>query len=182
MWEKIATVLVILAVIITAILGCWVVHEMLIYEPDPNYVPPEKPHLYWKDIDVIITDIQKDRSLNNRFLRVTVTVKSKEYNLKEDFIFEGNWYYLGDDGVMQTGWQYIEGNWYYLAADGIMQTGWKNYQRKWYHLGEDGVMSIGWTQLDGNWYYFNPEGIMLTGTQIIDGKRYVFNHRGVWVN
>jgi hypothetical protein len=66
---------------------------MLTYEPDPNYVPPEKPHLYWKDIDVVITDIQKDRSLNNRFLRVTVTVKSKEYNLEEDFIFEGNWYY-----------------------------------------------------------------------------------------
>ena len=93
MWEKIATVLVILAVIITAILGYWVMHEMLTYEPDPNYIPPEKPHLYWKDIDVVITDIQKDRSLNNRFLRVTVTVKSKEYNLEEDFIFEGNWYY-----------------------------------------------------------------------------------------
>lgn len=93
MWEKVASVLVILAVIITAILGCWVMHEMLTYEPDPNYVPPEKPHLYWKDIDVVITDIQKDRSLNNRFLRVTITVKSKEYNLEEDFIFEGNWYY-----------------------------------------------------------------------------------------
>jgi hypothetical protein len=93
MWEKVASVFVIVAVIITAILGCWVVHEMLTYEPDPNYVPPEKPHLYWKDIDVVITDIQKDRSLNNRFLRVTVTVKSKEYNLEEDFIFEGNWYY-----------------------------------------------------------------------------------------
>lgn len=93
MWEKVASILVIVAVIITAILGCWVVHEMLTYEPDPNYVPPEKPHLYWKDIDVVITDIQKDRSLNNRFLRVTVTVKSKEYNLEEDFIFEGNWYY-----------------------------------------------------------------------------------------
>lgn len=93
MWEKVASVLVILAVIITAILGCWVMHEMLTYKPDPNYVPPEKPHLYWKDIDVVITDIQKDRSLNNRFLRVIVTVKSKEYNLEEDFIFEGNWYY-----------------------------------------------------------------------------------------
>jgi hypothetical protein len=93
MWEKVASVFVIVAVIITAILGCWVVYEMLTYEPDPNYVPPERPHLYWKDIDVVITDIQKDRSLNNRFLRVTVTVKSKEYNLEEDFIFEGNWYY-----------------------------------------------------------------------------------------
>jgi hypothetical protein len=93
MWEKVASVFVIVAVIITAILGCWVVHEMLTYEPDPNYVPPERPHLYWKDIDVVITNIQKDRSLNNRFLRVTVTVKSKEYNLEEDFIFEGNWYY-----------------------------------------------------------------------------------------
>lgn len=93
MWEKVATAFVILAVIITAVLGCWVMHEMLTYEPDPNYVPSEIPHLYWKDIDVIITDIQKDRSLNNRFLRVTVTVKSKEYNLEEDFIFEGNWYY-----------------------------------------------------------------------------------------
>jgi hypothetical protein len=93
MWEKITSVFVILAVIVTAISGCWIMYEMLTFEPDPNYVPSERPHLYWKDIDVVITDIQKDRSLNNRFLRVTVTVKSKEYNLEEDFTFEGNnWY------------------------------------------------------------------------------------------
>jgi hypothetical protein len=95
MWEKITSVFVVLAVIFTVISGCWLMYEMLTFEPDPNYSPPESPHLYWKDIDVVITDIQKDRSFNGRlyFYKVTVTVKSKEYNLEEDFTFEGNnWY------------------------------------------------------------------------------------------
>ena len=28
-------------------------------ERNPNYVPPEQPHLYWKDIDVEVTKIDK---------------------------------------------------------------------------------------------------------------------------
>lgn len=28
-------------------------------ENSPNYVPPEQPHLYWEDIDVEVTKIDK---------------------------------------------------------------------------------------------------------------------------
>lgn len=43
---------------------------------------------------------------------------------------KNNWYYMDQDGMMQTGWcQVGADNWYYLnaAADGVeglMQTGW----------------------------------------------------------
>jgi hypothetical protein len=93
--EKIGTAFIIFLIIVAVIMGCGIMYEMLTFEPDPNYSPPESPHLYWKDVDVVITDIQKDRSFNGRLYlyKVTVTVKSKEYNLEEDFTFEGNnWY------------------------------------------------------------------------------------------
>ena len=43
--------------------------------------------------------------------------------LKDSWLeIENIWYYLGEDGTMQTGWQQIDGEWYYLGNDGIMQT------------------------------------------------------------
>lgn len=35
-----------------------------------------------------------------------------------------NWYYLDKNGVMQTGWQYINDKWYYLNSSGAMETAW----------------------------------------------------------
>jgi hypothetical protein len=62
------------------------------YEPNENYTPPEKPHLYWKDIDVEIVDIKKSHSLNGRRYTVVVTVKSEEYGLQDTFVCNGsNW-------------------------------------------------------------------------------------------
>lgn len=43
------------------------------------------------------------------------------YRLKQ---VDGNWYYLNDKGVMQTGWVNVNGTWYYLNKSGAMQTGW----------------------------------------------------------
>jgi cellulose synthase/poly-beta-1,6-N-acetylglucosamine synthase-like glycosyltransferase len=56
-------------------------------ESESEYVPPEEPHLYWKDIDVVVTDITKRRSLNGRHYSVTITVKSEEYGLEETFTY-----------------------------------------------------------------------------------------------
>ena len=56
------------------------------------------------------------------------TVKIKSYNTnididKSGWIEEnGNWYYY-HNGVMLTGWQMINGEYYYLGTDGVMTTG-----------------------------------------------------------
>ena len=33
----------------------------------------------------------------------------------------GKYYYIGNDGIMKTGWQQIDGQWYYLDQTGAMQ-------------------------------------------------------------
>ena len=38
------------------------------------------------------------------------------------YIYNGGWYYLGDDGVMRTGLQTVSGKWYYLDDTGRMAT------------------------------------------------------------
>ena len=49
----------------------------------------------------------------------------------------GKYYYIGNDGIMKTGWQQIDGQWYYLDQTGAMQIGWlnsdrwKNHWRRW---------------------------------------------------
>jgi hypothetical protein len=49
------------------------------------------------------------------------------------------WYYLNDEGILQSGWQYIDGNWYlfHYTDDnilGAMEVGWNNFNGKWYNL------------------------------------------------
>ena len=61
------------------------------YYPDHNYVPPEKPHLYWKDIDVVVTDISKRHWFcGTHWYQVDITVKSEEYDLEQTFTYEGS--------------------------------------------------------------------------------------------
>ena len=55
-------------------------------EPDPNYVPPEEPHLYWKDVDVVIEDMdQYVWGVRPRRRKLTITVYSEEYDLRKTF-------------------------------------------------------------------------------------------------
>ena len=61
------------------------------YEPDPNYVPPEQPHLYWKDIDVVVTEIDKRHWFaSTHWYVVNVTVESEEYGLEQTFEIKGS--------------------------------------------------------------------------------------------
>lgn len=103
----------------------------------------------------------------------------------------GSWYYFGQDGVMQTGWQKLEyqgkPRWFYLDENGAMQTGWQQimYQGKptWFHFGSSGAMTTGWHSetKDGKTvsYYLDKNGAMLTGTHTIDGEVYTFGSDGV---
>ena len=63
-------------------------------EPDPNYTPPEQPHLYWKDIDVVVTDVYYRRwYASTHWHEVTVYVESKEYGIEGSYTFKGSGYF-----------------------------------------------------------------------------------------
>lgn len=55
-----------------------------------NYTPPERPHLYWKTIDVVVTDIYHSHSLNGRHYSATITVYSDEYDLQATITEHGS--------------------------------------------------------------------------------------------
>ena len=79
------------------------------------------------------------------------------------------WYYLGPDGIMQTGW--VDGGRYFCRGDGAMVTGWQMIDGRWYYFREGGSkVANGWAKYKDEWYYFNAEGVMQTGW--VDGDRY----------
>ncbi|EPB8167433.1 HNH/ENDO VII family nuclease [Clostridium perfringens] len=90
---------------------------------------------------------------------------------------DGKWYYY-ENGKMVTGWKLVDGEWYYLGSDGVIVTGWIELGGIWYYLSDSGAMVKGWQTISGKTYYFNDSGHMLTGKQVIDGKNYEFNGSG----
>lgn len=92
-----------------------------------------------------------------------------------------NCVYIKSDGsIAENEWVSFAGNWYYIGVNGIKQTGWflDIPTGKWYMLGaENGDAQFGWyyEKQDGKWYFLNPfDGAMLVGWQFIDGKWYYF--------
>ncbi|MGL4850562.1 MAG: N-acetylmuramoyl-L-alanine amidase family protein [Clostridium sp.] len=94
--------------------------------------------------------------------RIVVENASKRYMkvLYED-IDKGEWksingyYYYYENGVMQTGWKFIDGSYYYLNQDGTMQTGWLNLNGSWYYLDHNGRMAEGYKEVNGVRYFFD---------------------------
>ena len=110
--------------------------------------------------------------------------------------YDGNRYYLGEDGKMVKGLQYLpkrasdtigEYSYYYFQEtgatgkpEGSMQTGWLKLNGYWYYFyapGEElngsGDAAIGWfTDDNNNDYYFNTDGKMATGLIEADGNKY----------
>ena len=84
----------------------------------------------------------------------------------------GQKYYLGTDGAMQTYWSVIDGKYYWLGSDGAMRTGWQEVWGKYYYLGNDGVMQTYWSMVDGQYYWLGADGAMRTGWQEVWGKWY----------
>lgn len=112
-----------------------------------------------------------------------------------------HWYYY-QNNVKKTGWQFVNNVWYYLGTDGVMQTGWITYNGSTYYLRPwGGMMANGWYLINGKWYYFqswggtaksrwiygldkkwyyvDANGVMLTNTRTPDG--YYVDANGVWV-
>ncbi len=113
-------------------------------------------------------------------------------------IADGVFYYFGEDGSAQAGWQNIgedkyyfgdgfkmftgiksvDGKIYYFGEDGKMQTGRLIVDGNKYYFGEDGSAATGLVTIDNGKYYFNEEGVMQTGWQTIDGNKYYFSENG----
>lgn len=98
-----------------------------------------------------------------------------------------NWYYLRRNGSMATGWIVSRDNWYYLNSNGTMRTGWMYYGKKWYYLNSEGAMETGWIKYDNQWYYLNSDGSMKSGEWYYYGDKwyyfnYVGNMRSGWLN
>ncbi len=103
-----------------------------------------------------------------------------------------NWKWCVEDtnGKVIKGWYEDNGTWYYLNDEGVMQTGWlEDKDGRWYYLDENGAMKTGWLKspYSGKWFYLNPVsngymGAMYTeGTYTIEGKEYKFDKEGAWI-
>lgn len=73
------------------------------------------------------------------------------------------WYYASSNGVLKSGWQYVNGAWYWMDPSAFkMKTGWLNDGGTWYWLQPSGAMfANGWLKIDGVDYYFNASGAWL---------------------
>lgn len=80
-------------------------------------------------------------------------------------------YYIGADGVMQTGFVPVNGVYYYFTPAGNMQTGWVFDNNAWYYMQTDathfGQMTVNASQnVNGKSYYFGADGKMVNNTTI----------------
>ena len=76
---------------------------------------------------------------------------------------DNTWYYASSNGVLKSGWQYVNGAWYWMDPSTFkMKTGWLNDGGTWYWLQPSGAMfANGWLKIDGVDYYFNASGAWL---------------------
>ena len=93
--------------------------------------------------------------------------------------YAGTWKYVNDQWKYQKGtnkfayneWIKDNGKYYYIGNDGIMKTGWQQIDGQWYYLDQTGAMQIGWLKSDdGKWYFLYPNGAMAVNTVIASGK------------
>lgn len=73
------------------------------------------------------------------------------------------WYYASSNGVLKSGWQFVNGAWYWMDPSTYkMKTGWLNDGGTWYWLQSSGTMfANGWLTIDGVDYYFSSNGAWL---------------------
>lgn len=104
---------------------------------------------------------------------------------------DGEWYYE-QNGRRLTGWiNPIGDEWYLMGADGRMRSGWQLVDGYWFllntkHDGSFGRLLTGWWQVNGKWYYMNPYqkngmpyGAMFANGTTPDG--YVVGTDGAWL-
>ena len=119
---------------------------------------------------------------------VTVGGKEKYYSVSglrraEFFTIDGSTdgakYYSDADGFKKVGKLLLDKVTYYLGDNGVLKTGWlymqgiAEFKDGRHHFGDsDGAMAVDWLLLGNNWYLFDKDGIMLTKWQDKRGQRY----------
>lgn len=84
-------------------------------------------------------------------------------------LHKDNWYYMGDDGKIQTGWKYLDGKWYFMSNTGEMINGLIKVDGKVYYMdGTRGHLYVGPRTIQGRLYHFTEEGLT-------EGAPYVYN-------
>ncbi len=94
-------------------------------------------------------------------------------------------YFFIDDGnvpYMHTGFLYTEEGKYYLGDNGVLRTGWFKYHNDYCYADENGlIFEEGWKEIGGKLYYFRY-GIMATGLMYINDYLYDFGTDGACKN
>lgn len=127
------------------------------------------------DVFTVVQNKKDDENTNNENI-------NNEKDKKNGWIknTDGTWSYYKDDIAVKGQW-IQDGNWYYLNENGIMETGWLLNNGSWYYLSEkSGAMETGWLEdSDGNWYYLDEiSGAMKSNTSV-DG--YQLGSDGAWI-
>ena len=98
---------------------------------------------------------------------------------------DGRLYYIGEDGTVQKKAQWIEqdGKRYFCNAEGILyRNQFIKFGTIYYYMGSDGSMQTGIVKAnDGRLYYMGEDGTVQKKAQWIeqDGKRYFCNEEGI---
>lgn len=112
---------------------------------------------------------------------------------------DGNWYFFGDDGLLQAGRYDAFGVPYYASPEGKLMYGWIRDGNNLYYADSSGRLAEGWKYLNGpdgapHWYYFYTRYVpggssaqavpynMAHGVYVstADG-RYYLNDAGIWI-
>ena len=87
--------------------------------------------------------------------------------------YAGTWKYVNDQWKYQKGtnkfayneWIKDNGKYYYIGNDGIMKTGWQQIDGPVVLSGPDWCNADGWLKSDdGKWYFLYPNGAMAVNT------------------
>ncbi len=93
---------------------------------------------------------------------------------------DGSWSYYNKNGLKAKNWLFDETNhWFFMGEDGKMQTGYIEWCEQRYFLHEDGRMQEGFMVTEEGIYYFRPgNGDMILGFHTIDNVLYNFGEDG----
>lgn len=94
-------------------------------------------------------------------------------NDKSDMFVD--WYFADTNGVLATGWRFVDGYWYWFEPSSFrMKRGWLNQSGAWYWLQDSGAMfENGWLVVDGAEAYFSKSGVWVnpSGSVLGVGRR-----------
>ena len=122
------------------------------------------------DVFTVVQNKKDDEKINNENDKKNGWIKNND----------GTWSYYKDDIAVKGQW-IQDGNWYYINENGIMATGWLLNNGSWYYLSEkSGAMETGWLEdSDGKWYYLDEVSGEMKSNTSVDG--YQLGADGAWI-